>query len=180
MKRVLWIAVAALGFAAPAAAQSFDFSTTYVYERWSENGLKINMNGYAVSGAGYLNQWFGIKGEFGQSWGDVEVSPGADTDARHYWALGGVVASPYRTDAGNFYLHALGGGGRFTVGTGSLQARDSGGIFKIGAGFDWYPGGNPHFGVRVFEANYKSGWFFGERQNVFQLQAGVVFSSGRP
>jgi hypothetical protein len=179
MRKLLWMGVAVLLLAGPSAAQGFDVSAGYVYERWSEDNLKFNMNGYAITGTGYMNRWFGLKGEFGQTFGCLEISPGFEEDTRHYWVLGGVVVSPYRNESGTFYLQALGGGGRLRIGDSNFSEHDNAGIIKLGAGFDWYPGGNEHFGFRVFEANYKSTWFFDSRQNVFQLQTGLVFSTGR-
>ena len=132
MGRITWLALGILSFVVPASAQQApraDISVGYSYLREGFSGGS-NAQGGNLSGAGYLNNWFGIAGDFGV----YHVSE-SGISANTYTFLAGPRFSANRNGRTSVFVQALVGGDRLTAGGGSAH------------GFSWSTGGGVEFAL---------------------------------
>ena len=143
--------------------------------------------GGAASLQGNVNNWFGLKGEFGgYSLRDVP-----NVDGRVYTYLFGPVFSMHRHKF-TFFAHALVGGARLTedvptpfVSTTTFFARGKGHQNSFagdgGLGLDWNVG--RHVAIRLFQGDYlytQFKDFHNDQQNNVRGSAGLVFRFAFP
>lgn len=132
MKKLARLVLMILGFAGSASAQEApraDVSLGYSYFREGFSG-GANTNGGSVSGAGYLNNWLGIVGDFGV-YHLSESGVGVNT----YTFLAGPRLIANRGKTVSPFVQALVGGDRLTAGGGRAH------------GFSWSAGGGLDFAV---------------------------------
>ncbi len=126
MKKIILLVVSSLFPALTVCAQEApraDLSVGYSYFREGfHNGA--NTHGGTISGAGYLNNWFGVVGDFG-----VYHLSQSGVRANTYTFLAGPRLSANRGKTVSPFVQALVGGDRITLGGGSAH------------GFSWSTGG---------------------------------------
>jgi hypothetical protein len=126
MKKAVLLVLATLFSAVAVRAQEApraDLSVGYSYLREGFSG-GANTHGGNVSGAGYLNDWFGVVGDFG-----VYHLSQSGVTANTYTFLAGPRLSANRGKSISPFVQALVGGDRLTAGGGSAK------------GFAWSTGG---------------------------------------
>lgn len=126
MKKLFLLVLVTLFPALAASAQEApraDLSVGYSFLREGFSG-GANAHGGSVSGAGYLNNWLGIVGDFG-----VYHISQSGISANTYTYLGGPRFSVNRGKSVSPFVQALVGGDRLTAGGGSAK------------GFAWSTGG---------------------------------------
>jgi hypothetical protein len=132
MKNLAVLLLVVLSGAVVASAQEApkgDFSLGYSYlrEGFSDG---VNAHGGGISGAGYVNNWFGIAGDFGV----YRVSQNGIT-ATTFTYLGGPRLSINRGGSVSPFVQALVGGDRISLEGGSAH------------GFAWSTGGGVDFAL---------------------------------
>ena len=129
MKKLVLLVLVALSSAVAASAQEApraDLSAGYSYLREGFSG-GANTHGGSVSGAGYLNDWLGLVGDFGVY--HLSVTANAFT------FLAGPRLFVNRRKSVSPFVQALVGGDHLTAGGGSTN------------GFAWSTGGGVDFAV---------------------------------
>ncbi len=133
MKKAVFLFLAVLSSALAARAQDAprgDLSVGYSYLREGFSG-GANTHGASVSGAAYLNDWFGVVGDFG-----VYHLSQSGTSANTFTFLGGPRLSANRRKGVSPFVQALVGADRLSVsGFGSAH------------GFCWSTGGGVDLAV---------------------------------
>ena len=118
MKKIVVLLFVVLSSSLAARAQSgagADLSVGYSYLREGFSG-GANTHGTSASGAGYLNDWFGIVGDFG-----VYHLSQSGVTANTYTFLAGPRFSANRGKSVSPFVQALVGGDRLTAGGGSAH-----------------------------------------------------------
>ena len=133
MKRLIFLTLvgffSALTVCAQEEAPRADLSLGYSYFREGFHD-GANTHGGAISGAGYLNNWLGLVGDFG-----VYHLSQSGVRANTYTFLGGPRLSLNRGKSVSPFVQALVGGDRITLGGGSAH------------GFSWSTGGGVDMAV---------------------------------
>ena len=174
---LLGFALVATGSARAQEGRGFEVSGNYQYVRLNPgNGASgINCQGGSGSGAGYLNSWFGVVGEFGAC--KVTGLPSGVSSHEMDYLFGPRV---YFHPHGRVFpfVQALFGGDRFS---GSVSGAGSGSsnafATALGGGADVTL--TRHVSLRALQVDYFYTHFGGASQNNFRLQSGIVWRIGR-
>jgi len=131
IRKAIWLALGVLLFASSSFAQSkADVSFGYSYLRLGGSG-GVNLQGGEVSVAGYLNNWFGIAGDFGAYHG----SPGG-VALNTYTFMGGPRLSAGRNRAISPFVQVLFGGSHLTASAGGISGGGTAFSYSAGGGVD--------------------------------------------
>jgi len=177
----LLIATSAFG-----EGQGSELSGGYTYLS-SDGGAggRLNMNGWNTGGTIFMNDVFGLEGNFGNAWRSENVSiPGASAEAKikNYTYLFGPRFSFAKGSRVNPYIHALLGFDRLSADTSTTIAGVTTKISASDTGFATALGGGVVFGMSKHMGIITSGDYLMARHNVtqnnFRMSAGVVFRFG--
>ena len=190
MKKWALLCGAMLLFAGIASAQEnpkVEVFGGYSYIRASYFGLGLNFNGGGGSVSYNPNKWLGVVGDFGGNhWSDFGVDANVIT-----YLFGPKIA--YRTEKFTPFAQVLFGGAHISgsaVGSCptarvrpqascTLSGSENAFAMTFGGGLDY--NATPHIGIRLAQAEYLMTRFqgfgsnFGNTQNSFRYEAGVVF-----
>lgn len=174
MRRLVCLLVLMVLAALPAAAQApkaevfGGYSYTRINPGGSGNGF--NLNGWNGSVAGNVNDWFGIVGDFGGTYGSPS---GVDTNV-HTFLFGPRITA--RNEQLQPFAHALFGGARIKGTAAGVSVSDSAFSMALGGGVDWKA--NDTVAIRLGQLDYLMTRFGNDRQNNFRLSTGIVFRFG--
>ena len=130
----------------------------------------LNLNGWNASVTGNVNKWFGVAADFS---GSYHTESGGSLKVYSYTF--GPVFSMNHQGTFNPFVHALFGGAHASASlTGVGSAATNGFTMAMGGGADAKV--NPHFAVRLFQADWVYYRFegVGESKNA-RVSTGVVF-----
>lgn len=145
----------------------------YQYTRINPgNGVSgDNFNGWEGAAQYNWNHYFGVKADFSGAYKSV-----LGVSLRQHTYLFGPVLSA-RSDKTTLFAHALFGGARASVDSGSTgffgNSSESAFAMALGGGLDYNL--NRNFAVRVGQFDYLPTRFGGETQNNFRYSTGIVF-----
>ena len=188
MGRISLVVLAIAMLASTAVAQGQGSEITAGYSYLSADGGdagRVGMNGWNTGGTIFLNDTWGIEGNFGNVWHTESVSvPGASGEAKvkNYTYLFGPRFDFGKGSRMNPYFHGLLGFDRLsaetstTIGgvTTDISASDTGFATALGGGVVF--GMSKHMGLN-FGGDYLMARH-GITQHNFRMSAGVVFRFG--
>lgn len=193
MRKFLGLMALLAFFALPALAQDtpkLEVFGGYQYVHWGLSGGALNMNGFDASATYNFTHWLGMSADIGGSYnGSTPNSPGPNGTTHIYTYMFGPTIYPFGHHRITLFVHGLAGDGHIHVFLPALPGvpnsaetlTDTSFVYAAGGGVDATI--NDHFGVRLFQADYRQSQFLQDlgfpAQKSFSLAAGVVFRLGR-
>jgi opacity protein-like surface antigen len=153
------------------------------YSYFRANPDDVSLHGWNASVTGYLNDWFGIEGDFSGHYGSPSVFgfdiPVVDLSS-HTFMVGPKLA--YRSDRVTPFAHFLIGGARAATGSFGVTISDTALAAAVGGGLDINL--NDRFAIRAIQADYLMTRFetgpnilftgLDDRQDNLRISAGIV------
>lgn len=168
-----------------ATAQAFPVELVFGYGYLRPEGGQGNLQGWHLSVAGNLNNWFGLVGEFSGQYGSQTLSvagPSGETidvesDATFYSFGFGPRFTYRKPKTISPFAHALFGISRGKwVGPGSVSGAETSFGLAMGGGFDVRLA--ERFGLRILQAEYVQTRFGEDIENHFRIAAGLTVHIG--